>query len=86
MRDANHEAQILLVRRVAVIFRFFGSESEEYQNWQYKVRIFLNSECSLITRFLTFLESSDRETDMEDVQDYATSEDFPGQTAGVTFG
>ena len=85
MRDANHDAQILLVRSVEVIFRFCVSENEEYQNWQYKVRIFLNSECSLITRSLTFLESSDREIDVEDVQDYATSEDFPGQTAVVTW-
>ena len=65
---------------------FFRSEYEEYQNWQYKVRIFLNSECSPIARFLTLLESSGREIDMEDVQDHAKSEDFPGQTADVTFG
>ena len=36
-----------------------------------KVRIFLNSECSLYAMFLTFLESLDREVDMAYVQNYA---------------
>ena len=31
----------------------FGGEYEEYEDWQYKVRVFLNSECSLFkTRYL----------------------------------
>ena len=63
----------------------FGGEYEEYEAWQYKVRIFLNFEYSLIPRFVTFLESLDREIDVEDVQDYATTEDFPGRPADVTW-
>ena len=63
MQDAKHDAQMLLVRRSG----FFGGEYEECEDWQYKVRMFLNSECSLIARFLTFLESVDREIDLEDV-------------------
>ena len=59
-----------------------GGEYEEYEDWQYKVRIFLNSECSL-SRFSSFLESVDWESDMQDVQDCATSEDFSGPPADV---
>ena len=49
------------------------------------VRIFMNYECSLLARFLTFLESLDREIDLEDVQDYATAEHFAGRPADVTW-
>ena len=63
----------------------FGGEYEEYEDWQYNVRIFLISECSLFARFLAFLERLDHEIDSEDVEDYATSEDFPGRTADVTW-
>ena len=45
----------------------FGGEFEEYEDWQYKVRFFLNSECFLFARFPTMLESLDREIDLEDV-------------------
>ena len=45
----------------------FGGEYEDYEDWQYKVRIFLNSECFLFARFHTILESMDREIDLEDV-------------------
>ena len=41
-----------------------GGEYEEYDGWQYKVSVFLNSECSLLAKFLTFLESLHREIDM----------------------
>ena len=58
---------------------------EEYEDWQYKIEIFLNSECPAFAWFLATLESLDREIEMEDVQDYATSEDFPGRTADVTW-
>ena len=50
----------------------FANEYEEYEDWQYKMRLFLNTECSLCT-----LQSVDREIDQEDVQDYAMSSDFP---------
>ena len=56
MRDAKHDAQILLGRRVAAVFRFLGG---------------------------SFLESVDWESDMQDVQDCATSEDFSGPPADV---
>ena len=59
-----------------------GGEYEEYEDRQYKVRIFLNSECSL-SRFSSFLESVDWESDMQDVQDCATSEDFSCPPADV---
>ena len=63
----------------------FGGEYEDFKDWQYKVRIFLNSECSLYARFFTFLESLDQEVDLEDVQEYATSEEFVGRPADVTW-
>ena len=66
-----------------MIFLFLG-EHGGYEDCQYKVRIFLNSECSLFARFLTFFESVDRENNMEDVQNYASSEDFPGWPVDVT--
>ena len=44
----------------------FGGEYEESDDWQYKVRFFLYSECSHLARFLTFLNSVDREIDLED--------------------
>ena len=42
----------------------FGGECEEYEDWQYKVRIFLNSECSLFAKFLTYLENLHRDSKM----------------------
>ena len=59
--------------------------SKKYEDRQFKVRLFLNSECSLFARFLPCLESVDREIDLEDIQDYATSDDFPGLPADVTW-
>ena len=78
MRDAQFDAHTLLGRRVAVIFRFVGDESEEYEDWHYKVRIFMHSECSLIARSLTFLESLDREADArsEDLEQHQERPSF----------
>ena len=45
----------------------FGGEYEDYEDWQHKVRIFLNSECFVFTRFSTIMESLDREIDLEDI-------------------
>ena len=45
----------------------FGGEYEDYEDWQYKVRILLSSECFLFARFPTILERLDREIDLEDV-------------------
>ena len=61
-----------------------GREYQEYEE-QYKVRLFLNSECSLFETFLTYLENLDREINEEDVQDYGASPDFLGKTADVTW-
>ena len=44
-----------------------GGEYEDYEDWQYKVRILLSSECFLFARFPTILERLDREIDLEDV-------------------
>ena len=79
MRYARQYAVILFGRRLTGDFPHCGGE--EYEDWQYKVRIFLNSECSLFARFLTCLESLDREIDMQHIQGYATSEDFLGRPA-----
>ena len=40
----------------------FGGECEEYEDWQYNVRIFLNSQCSLFAKFLTYLENVHRDS------------------------
>ena len=40
----------------------FGGECEEYEDGQYKVRIFLNSQCSLFAKFLTYLENLQRDS------------------------
>ena len=40
----------------------FGGECEEYEDGQYKVRIFLNSQCSLFAKFLTYLENLHRDS------------------------
>ena len=40
----------------------FGGEGEEYKDWQYKGRIFLNSQCSPSARFLTYLENLHRDS------------------------
>ena len=58
----------------------FGGGNEEYEDWQHKGGMFLNSRC------LFFFDCAHRETDLEDTQDYATQEDFLGRPADVTFG
>ena len=63
----------------------FGGEYEEYEDWQYKVRIFLNSECSLFAKFFTYLEGLDREVDEEDVREYGEGRDFEGNMAEVVW-
>ena len=63
----------------------FGGEYEEYEEWQYKVRIFLNSECPLFAKFFTYLEGLDREVDEEDVREYGEGRDFEGNTADVVW-
>ena len=40
----------------------FGGECEEYEDGQHKVRIFLNSQCSLFAKFLTYLENLHRDS------------------------
>ena len=80
----KQDAQILLARTVAVISRF-GVVNLMSTKTGSTVRIFMNYECSLFARFLTFLESLDREIDLEDVQDHATAEHFAGWPADVTW-
>ena len=63
----------------------FGGEYKEHDDWPYKVRIFLNPECSLLARYLTFLENLDREIALENVQDYGASPDFLSKTANLTW-
>ena len=63
----------------------FGGEYEEYEDWQYKVRIFLNSECPLFAKFFTYLEGLDREVDEEDVREFGEGRDFEGNTADVVW-
>ena len=48
VRDAKHDAEILLGRRGCSDIPIFGGEYEENEDWQCKVRTFLNSECSLL--------------------------------------
>ena len=83
LMDARHDSVVLLGRRLAGDFPHLGSKYEEYEDWQYKVRIFLNSECSQFARFLAFLEILDQEIDMEDFQFSATPENLPGLPADV---
>ena len=63
----------------------FGGEYEEYEDWQCKVRIFLNSECPLFAKFFTYLEGLDREVDEEDVREFGEGRDFEGNTADVVW-
>ena len=80
----KQDAQILLARMVAVLSLFFLVVNLISTKTGSTVRIFMNYGCSLLAIFLTFLESLDREIDLEDVQDYATTEHFAGRPADVT--
>ena len=84
LRDARHDAVVPMAwSKACSDIPIFGGEHDEYEDWQYKVRTFLNSECSLFARFLTFLESLKEELDMEDIKGYATSGDLPGRPADL---
>ena len=85
VKDVKHDAQMLLARRVAVISRPLVVDVRSTKTGSAKVSIFLHSECSLFAKFLLFLESLDRETDLDDFQDFATSEDSHGWPADVTW-
>ena len=58
-------------------------ECEEYENWQFNARIFLNSERPLDARFLTFFESLDREIDIEDVHECALAQSCARRTMSL---
>ena len=45
------------VGKDAATFPFFGGEYVGYEDWEYRVGIFLNSECPLFALFFTCLES-----------------------------
>ena len=47
LRDARHDAVVPMAwSKACSDIPIFGGEYDEYEDWQYKVRIFLNSECS----------------------------------------